>query len=90
MQKGLNKVKHFHRGSVTAGGYCSGEQFTSSGVSYPDYVVTQYFSITLEEFRVKTVDGVSLLPFDKSSTYQCAWDSDIGAYFTYDTIVSLL
>ena len=86
---GMNKIKHFHRGSVTGNGYCKGEQFTNAGVSYASYVVTQYYTIVLEQFSVKTVDGVSLLPFDKSSTHQCAWDPEIGAYFTDEKLVSI-
>ena len=86
----MNKFKHHHRGSVTGNGYCEGEEFSLAGVSYSSYTVTQYYTVTLEEFSVKTVDGVSMLPFDKSSTHQCAWDPDIGAYFTSDKIVSML
>ena len=89
LQMGMNKFKHYHRGSVMGNGFCEGQEFSLAGVSYSSYIVTQYYTVTLEEFSVKTVDGVSFLPFDKSSTHQCAWDPDVGAYYSSDKIVSM-
>ena len=87
---GVNRFKHFHRGNVYDNGYCKGNTFSYNGVSFDDFVVTQYYSIVLEEFSVKSVDGVVILPFSKTSTDQCSWDHDIGAYYTLDKLVSLI
>ena len=82
-------MKHRKVGVITGNGYCDGGQYTSSnGYSYSEYVVTQYYVITLEEFTAEVIDDVAILPFSKSSDTTSSWDVDVGAFFTTDKIVS--
>ena len=82
-------MMHRKVGVITGNGYCDGGQYTSTnGYSYSEYVVTQYWSIQLEEFTAQIIDGVAVLPLSKSSTTTSNWDPDLGAFFTRDKIVS--
>ena len=67
-----------------------GGTYTTKTHSYSSYVVTQYFTVTLEVFQATTFDGSVTLPLGKSSTDKCGWDPEIGAYYTDDKLVSFL
>ena len=84
---GVNKFKHYHIGNVFANGKCQGGVYTTKTHSYSSYVITQYWTVTLEVFEATAFDGVVTLPFGKSSDKQCAWDVDVGAYYTDDRLV---
>ena len=88
---GHNEVQFFRAGYVSlADGSCWGENFNDGYTTHSQAVVVDYYRVTLESFTATQVDGITTLPYSKTTSETNGYDIEVGAFFSDFKTVSYI